>query len=550
MPRPRHARRRGPRMVSSRSHGAVPVPPGRDRLAVPVLLVLAVVVTACTPGGEDGEAAAVGGGPTDVAATDMEPEFVADPDCFGLGPARAEQLECGTVEVPLDHDAPAEGTIELAVVVDRTADTGGAEAPLLMLGGGPGVVMVEPYLTTPEMRQVFAASGRTTIVIDQRGVGSSAPALECPELDALQVQASPAAEIDAALDATGACRERLAGQGVDLDAYNHLANARDVEMVRRALGHGQLDLRGLSYGTQVALLAAEMFPESVRSVVLSSPVDPQVNWVEDLAVGYAQALEGLATACEEDAACTDQVGDLRSAIEATVERLDGQPEQVTVASRGGETATRTYTPSRFLDDLFNFFYQAQGAEWLPAVVDRAHDGDLAPLANIVTALEQQRAGRFSTGMSNSMGCTGEAALVDAELALADVDDALIAEHWYPHIRLGEPVGAFCDRWDVEQIYDPSEISLDAEVPTLVVTGELDHVSLPQYGQQIHDALPDSYLIEVPHAVHEPLESLVQTGPCGQNIVTDFLNDPDTAPDAACAADFALQLGNPLPARFG
>jgi pimeloyl-ACP methyl ester carboxylesterase len=279
-------------------------------------------------------------------------------------------------------------------------------------------------------------------------------------------------------------------------------------------------------------------------------VDPQVNYVEDLAVGYAQALEGLAGTCATDDACTELVGDLRDAIEETVERLEAQPEQVTVALPDGGTATRTYTPSRFLDDLFTLFYDPQGVQLLPAVVDRAHDGDLAPLANAVAPVEQQFEHIFSMGMNYSMGCTGESALVDTERALADVDDELIAEHWFPHFRLGERLSEFCDRWDVEQIYDPAQISLDAEVPTLVVTGEFDQVSLPRYGQQIHDSLPVSHLIEVPQAVHEPLEALFRDGSCGQNIVTDFLDDPDIAPDANCAADFALQLGNPLPARFG
>ena len=60
----------------------------------------------------------------------------------------------------------------------------------------------------------------------------------------------------------------------------------------------------------------------------------------------------------------------------------------------------------------------------------------------------------------------------------------------------------------------------------------------------------SHLVEVPQAVHSPLEGLSRPGPCGQSVVTDFLDHPDTAPDADCAADFALQPGNPLPARFG
>ncbi|MCA1784241.1 MAG: alpha/beta hydrolase, partial [Intrasporangiaceae bacterium] len=186
----------------------------------------------------------------------------------------------------------------------------------------------------------------------------------------------------------------------------------------------------------------------------------------------------------------------------------------------------------------------------PAVVDRGQDGDLAPLANIVALLDQQLEGAVTAGMQWSMLCTGEAALADPDQALAEVDDELITGRWYPHTMLGEPVGELCERWDVEQRYDPAEIILDTEVPTLIVTGGLDHVTPPELGEQVHDALPASHLIEVDDAVHAPLEALSLPGPCGQNLVTDFLDDPDSTPDAECAADFEMQLGTPLPPGLG
>ena len=512
----------------------------RVRRSAPVLLVMALVIAACTLPHDGDDESASAGGPTDVEPTDMEPEFVVDPDCFGRGAAGAEQRECGTVQVPLDHDAPGEGTIEVAVVVDESTETEGAEAPVLLLGGGPGEAMVETYLTGRDLRQETVV-GRAIVVMDQRGAGASDPVLECPDLPALTFQVYEAGELDAALDATEACRDDLADQGVDLDAFNHLANARDVELVRRALGYEQLNLRGASYGTQVALLAAQMFPDTVRSVVLSSPVDPQVNWVEDVGAGYADALQGIAAVCAADAACDEQVGDLRVAIEETVERLDAQPEQVTVALPDGATSTRTYTPARFVAELFNFFYLEEYVRVLPALVAQAHAGDLTPLANAVAPVEHEHAGTGSQGMYNSMHCTGESGLMDPERALANIDDELIAEHWFPHVRLGAAVAEVCARWDAEQLYDPADITLDTEVPTLIVTGELDQVSLPRYGQQIDDALPTSHLIEVPQAVHSPLEILSNPGPCGQSIVTDFLDDPATAPDAACAGNYTLTL---------
>ncbi|WP_165491748.1 alpha/beta fold hydrolase [Egibacter rhizosphaerae] len=136
--------------------------------------------------------------------------------------------------------------------------------------------------------------------------------MECPELPALEAQ-DPAADIEGAL---GECRDRLAGDGVDLDAFHHLANARDVDVVRRALGYDRLNLQGGSYGTQVALLAAERSPETIRSVTLSPPIDPRENWVDGIPAGFARALDRVSAVCADDPACHSAVGDFDAAIAA------------------------------------------------------------------------------------------------------------------------------------------------------------------------------------------------------------------------------------------
>jgi pimeloyl-ACP methyl ester carboxylesterase len=88
------------------------------------------------------------------------------------------------------------------------------------------------------------------------------------------------------------------------------------------------------------------------------------------------------------------------------------------------------------------------------------------------------------------------------------------------------------------VYDPATIALDHDVPTLVVTGELDHVTPPDLGVSIDEQLVDSTLLEVPAAGHAPLEAL---GACGQRIAAAFLLDPAGPLDTTCATDRELSF---------
>lgn len=476
--------------------------------------------------------------PEAVEVREVDATFRDDPDCFGIEVAGlgGDQVRCGTVAVPLHYDDPDGETIDVAVAeVPGSAETE-HEHPLLVLGGGPGEIVIEPFLTLPQYRQVFDVGPRT-IVMDQRGVGSSSPALNCPEVTEIDSQAA-VDDVDALLDALRACRSRLTGEGVDLDGFNHLANARDVAVVRRALGHDLIDVRGGSYGSQLALLAAEHDPEGIRSLILNSPIDPTANWVDGIAGGFQRALDGVVSACAEDPACAEAVGDLEAAITRTVDRLEAEPEEVTVQPPGEAEVTTTYTPATFLGGLFLLFYLPDGVAALPALVDLAQDGELAPLAQIAALLEQELE-LLSTGMHFSMLCSGEGALATHDASLGDVDSAVIVEHWAPGSLIGgELLEQVCDVWDVEAVYDPGDQDLDVAVPALIFTGALDHVTPPELGQQVHDGLATSYLIEVPDVGHSPLEAL---GLCGQQIVAGFLDDPTVAPDGSCATDRRLQL---------
>jgi len=514
-----------PPPLASREPGAVistqPRPRPRNTLlaTAALLAVAALALSACD---DD----------TEVAFDPEVASFTADDDCFGVDVTTADpdEVTCGTVTVPVDHEEPEAEQLDLAVAtVEGSSDA----APIVVLGGGPGEPVVEAALTEPMALGPARADDRDIVLLDQRGVGFSAPELACDVLADQPVGME--LELEESLEALTACREELADEGIDLGAFNHVANARDVHGVRAALDLDEVVLRGTSYGSHLALHAAALDPEPIEALVLSSPADPSRNYVQDIAPGFQQALDRIAEACAADDACAEPFGDLEDTIEEVVAHLEDQPEEVTATPLdGGEPVTRTYTPRSFLDAVFTALYAPDGGAFLPALVQQFRDGELENLAGLHTTQEAALA-ELPQGMYYSMVCTGEGALVDTDDARAEVEWPAVEEHWFEPGGVGAAnTAAACEAWDVETVFDPDEVTLAEDVPTLLVTGGLDHVTPPDTGERLDEQLTTSHLVEAPTLTHAPLEALdALFSGCGTSIVEDFLADPSAAPDASC-----------------
>lgn len=225
--------------------------------------------------------------------------------------AVAESAECAMLTVPMDYEDPDGETIELAVT--RNAATGDADARIgsvVVNPGGPGI----PSTTFSPLVAALWAGGPVTerfdiVGFDPRGVGLSRPAVDCytdEERDA-----------DAPLSAFGEWTEESARAIVDAcadgsgseEVLAHLGTrdaARDMDVLRSALGDEELTFAGTSYGTRLGAVYAEMFPQNVRALVLDGAVDPLVGTVErriQASAGIQAAFERFADYCAAQADC-------------------------------------------------------------------------------------------------------------------------------------------------------------------------------------------------------------------------------------------------------
>ncbi|MGW0707230.1 alpha/beta hydrolase [Streptomyces sp. NPDC002643] len=220
-----------------------------------------------------------------VAAVRAEVEGIR----FGECPA-VEQLpegfQCGTVEVPLDYARPDGKQIPLTV--SRVRATGkdpkgkkvARQGALVFNPGGPGASgMFFPFVGfLPEWKRIGAAYD--LVGYAPRGVGRSAP-LSCedpgklhrgPTLAPTHPSESYKRERIARAKAYARGCARRGGQA--LRHYHSLNNARDLDVLRAALGEDRLTFMGASYGTYLGALYATLFPSHVRRMVFDSAVNP------------------------------------------------------------------------------------------------------------------------------------------------------------------------------------------------------------------------------------------------------------------------------------
>jgi pimeloyl-ACP methyl ester carboxylesterase len=217
-------------------------------------------------------------------------------------------LDCARVTVPVDWADPGGATLTLKVTRHRA--TGTRRGALLLNPGGPG------GSGAGFTASAAAAFGQRTVAAydlvgwDPRGVGESSP-LTCPA-DANQ------AYLQARLPTTVAERVRFeqvtadwaracrAASGPLFDHVDTISTVRDLDVLRAVLGENRLSYLGMSYGTRIGILYADLFPGRVGRMVLDAATDPASDSA-DFWRGTSKAAErgfdGYLAGCPDRPAC-------------------------------------------------------------------------------------------------------------------------------------------------------------------------------------------------------------------------------------------------------
>ena len=440
-------------------------------------------------------------------------------------PGVVEALRCVTVTVPLEHAKPQAAALKLHVTVAPAFRQGSRSDPLFVLAGGPGQAGSDVLALLKAAFDRVRAT-RDIVFIDQRGTGLSGK-LDCeskPEHDAMS-DAEMMAEL----------RACIAANKSPLSAYTTLAAAHDLESVRRALGYGQVNVWGGSYGTRLAQAYARAYPGSVRALVLDGVAAPD-QVIPAGGRDSQTALDGLFAACARDAACHKAYPNLRAEFDALVTRVEAGDVRLSLPNpRTAEPTDFTLSSERFLGTVHNILYAPADARRLPFLIHNASRGRWQPFI-----ARQNLAGDFGNDASMSMllhfavVCAEDVPRFTPELMKADA--AVLAR------PLAEMIPKLCKDINVPAV--PYVAPARIEAPALLLSGALDPVTPPHRAATAAKAMAHAQQVVVANAGH----GVSQLG-CAPRLLRAFLDRPQDKLDAACMAEIpapTFQLGSAGP----
>ncbi len=465
-------------------------------------------------------------------------------DCKFKVPAGV-QIQCGYVSVPEKRGQMGSPNIRLHVAVIQALDSHPEADPVVVLNGGPGSYTLAGM---DYWMYVFSRilSHRTLILFDPRGVGYSLPSLDCPEAKkqwqedwtknlSVQVSGQDYAQ------ALRACHDRLTAAGVDLSAYTTAANAADVKDVRRALGYSRWNLYGGDYGARLALAVMQADPGGVRSVILDSAYVPQVNLDGSRADNLERSLRLVFERCVANKSCNRSFSDLNSKFQDLVHTLDSQPQ-----------VYRIYTPAtdsfhdlvlngdRWIWAVSQMFYGTSMVKELPKRVGTigkdmtfSFGGDLNQIVSMNANL--------SEGVYYSIQCREESGLYPT-IHAKQSDTSLLKG---PPVLLDPSrMSLDCAAWGENGSASVPQKPVSSDIPTLILTGELDPITPPEWGRLAGKTLIRSQFLEFPGFGHGVLGGGPDSGNCTFQIVTDFIDKPNVKVDSSCIHSLDMGFLNP------
>ncbi|MEU4211866.1 alpha/beta hydrolase [Streptomyces sp. NPDC026206] len=328
--------------------------PGTVVAAVVAVALLAVGCTAADGGGRERRVSpapsaapreraphrTLPGLPPDIARQRLAWKACSTEDAVRGGAALRPEADCAWLTVPVDYNAPDEHSIDLRVVRVRAPGRERRLGSLVFNPGGPGeagaaMVAGGAFEATARVMDRYDLVG-----FDPRGVGRSAP-LKCPQGTGGDLIPRTREQVDAEFRAAAEQGEscRRAG-GRLLPHMDTVSVARDLDVLRAALGENRLNYLGISYGTYIGQHYAHLFPDRVGRFVLDGVVDPgtdqtrtarnDVKSLDDSFASYARACAALRCALGRTP------GEIVATTTEFVRGLDAHPVP---ASGGGRLTT-------------------------------------------------------------------------------------------------------------------------------------------------------------------------------------------------------------------
>ena len=405
--------------------------------------------------------------------------------------------ECSTLKVPRDHDDPKGETIDLELIrvqaTEKALKSDKRRGSLVFNFGGPGSSGVASLPMTAKENYESLRAGYDLVSFDPRGVGESSGVAclsdkETDKANAADGTPDTAREEKAALSShkrfvTG-CTDRSGELLKHLTTEN---TARDMDLLREALGEKRLNYFGISYGTKLGGVYARLFPDRVGRMVLDAPVDTTQDAVDasrSQAEGFQLALDNYLDNCARSGDSCPMGDDPEEGTEklrSLLKKLDSKP----LPAQGGRQLTESLATTAVVASL----YEQESWQYLTAGLQEALSGR----GDTLLALADSYAGRDREGRYSNIHAAGSAINCADSAYRPSVSD--VKKHIKDFEKASPVFGPTqawgllgCTGWPTESSGDTADIETDSDAPILVLGNKGDPATPYRGARKMTDAL--------------------------------------------------------------
>ena len=467
-------------------------------------------------------------------------------------------FQCGTVTVPLDYDHPDGQTITIALKKLPASDGNAEHGSLFLNPGGPGgsgvaMMQVMAPMLTEETRGAYDIIG-----FDPRGVGQSTP-ITCWTNDEIkQHLANPSDDAGPTdplkgitstnnpaqnkIDRGTANAARCAQHSQVPELLDHVSTrdvARDLDILRATNSNTKLNYLGISYGTRIGAIYADLFPGRVGRVVLDSAVDPSKREIDSITetVAFKEGvLREYIEHCQAQDGCplTGSTDEAVAQLAAFVDGLDKNP--LTTPNSNATVNTQDATAIIQQHAVAQPNWDALTAMLTPAITN--HDGTL-----MVKAKQNSPDLSPETTVEEVVSQANEQIMLAAVICNDNPDTGGTASDWdaqtaaekktYPFFGgTSSAMDAYCRGWGHQGKTPPQETHAKGSDPILVVGITGDVQTLYSWAQSLTGQLDNGHLFTIKGYGHGGA-----IGSCATATTIGFLVNGTVPPEGAtCTAE--------------
>ncbi|GAB2690030.1 alpha/beta hydrolase [Kitasatospora kifunensis] len=406
-------------------------------------------------------------------------------------------FQCGTAHVPLDYGNPGGDTVDLALMRKQAVHQDQRLGSLFLNPGGPGGSGLD-LLTNAATSSFGNLNNRYDLIgFDPRGVGKST-AVHCLDDSARdQLDAQDHAGPTSVKDFGAACEAK---SGKLLPFVGTVNAARDLDVLRGAVGDQKLNYLGFSYGTYLGTFYANQFPDRTGRLVLDGAMDPSVSPLDgDVAqmVGFEGVYERFAADCVNQSQCP-LGSDAGAAAKKAADFLDGLQAHPLTSPTSGRKLTQALGWTGAMDMLYG---DAKSWEYLRIGLTQAmqkHQPDLLlAFADDYNGRDQQ--GHFSNqaDANQAINCADDGSTPPTDDQLQQALQQLHAKAPYltNHMTLDDVRAAMdCADWPVHGSTPPQVLKATGSAPILVVGSTGDDATPYAWAQHLAGSLANATLL--------------------------------------------------------